>query len=118
MKVSARRLLCTAIALVCVIILASSAMGQCSMCRTALAGSNNALFIRNFNLGVLVLLIPPVTIFCSIFVVLRRHKTSHESPVDIRGSIGSQQSPVSSRESRVSTAPSRELNDGERELSE
>lgn len=47
---------------------------QCAMCRASLAGSNNAVFIRNLNLGVLVLLVPPVTIFCSIFVVLKRHK--------------------------------------------
>lgn len=47
---------------------------QCAMCRASLAGSNNATFIRNLNLGVLVLLIPPVTIFCSIFVILKRHK--------------------------------------------
>ena len=50
------------------------------MCRAALAGSNNAFFIRNFNIGVLVLLVPPVTIFCSIFVALKRYKTSDEEP--------------------------------------
>jgi hypothetical protein len=49
------------------------------MCRASLAGSNNAFFIRNFNLGVLVLLLPPVTIFCSIFVALRRHKAADDA---------------------------------------
>ena len=48
------------------------------MCKTALASSNNALFIRNFNIGVLVLLIPPVTIFCSIFIALKRYRASDE----------------------------------------
>jgi hypothetical protein len=48
------------------------------MCRAALAGSNNAFFIRNFNIGVLVLLLPPVTIFCSIFVVLKRHRAADD----------------------------------------
>lgn len=48
-------------------------LAQCGMCKTALAGSNNALFIRNFNIGVLVLLIPPVAIFCSIFIALKRY---------------------------------------------
>jgi hypothetical protein len=43
------------------------------MCRASLAGSNNAYFIKNFNIGVLVLLTPPVAIFCSIFVILKRH---------------------------------------------
>jgi hypothetical protein len=60
------------------LLLAGSALGQCSMCRAALAGSNNAFFIRNFNIGVLVLLVPPVTIFCSIFVVLKRYKATDE----------------------------------------
>jgi len=64
--------------LVAVLLLSTSALGQCSMCRAALAGSNNALFIKNFNIGVLVLLVPPVTIFCSIFVVLKRYKRADE----------------------------------------
>lgn len=59
-----------------VLMLSTSALGQCSMCRAALAGSNNALFIKNFNIGVLVLLLPPVTIFCSIFVALKRYKAA------------------------------------------
>lgn len=62
--------------LVAVVLLcaASPDFAQCAMCRASLAGSNNAVFIRNLNIGVLVLLIPPVTIFCSIFVLLKRHK--------------------------------------------
>ena len=67
-------------ALAAVFVLSTSAFGQCSMCRTALAGSNNALFIKNFNIGVLVLLVPPVTIFCTIFVALRRYKASDDEP--------------------------------------
>jgi hypothetical protein len=58
----------------------STGLAQCGMCKTALSGSNNALFIRNFNIGVLVLLVPPVTIFCSIFIALRRYKKSDEEP--------------------------------------
>lgn len=57
-----------------VLLLAVPADAQCSMCRAALNGSNNARFMRNLNLGVLVLLVPPVTIFCSIFLVLRRYR--------------------------------------------
>jgi hypothetical protein len=63
-------------AIVAVVLLGATAFGQCSMCRAALGGSNNAFFIRNFNIGVLVLLVPPVTIFCSIFVVLKRYRRS------------------------------------------
>ena len=57
-------------------------LAQCGMCKTALAGSSNALFIRNFNIGVLVLLIPPVTIFCSIFIALNRHRKVDEQTND------------------------------------
>jgi hypothetical protein len=60
------------------LIFSATALGQCSMCRAALAGSNNAFFIRNFNIGVLVLLVPPVTIFCSIFVALKRYKRTDD----------------------------------------
>jgi hypothetical protein len=76
-----KTLLLVLVALVAVVILNTPAFGQCSMCRAALAGSSNALFIRNFNIGVLVLLVPPVTIFCSIFVVLKRYKRADE-PTD------------------------------------
>jgi hypothetical protein len=63
-----------------IFVVSSSAFGQCSMCRTALTSANNALFVRNFNIGVLVLLVPPVTIFCSIFVVLKRYRASDDEP--------------------------------------
>jgi len=66
------------LALAAALMLESSGLAQCGMCKTALAGSNNALFIRNFNIGVLVLLIPPVTIFCSIFIALKHYKTAEE----------------------------------------
>ena len=61
-------------ALAVVLLFSASADAQCSMCRAALNGANNARFVRNLNLGILVLLIPPVTIFCSLFIVLRRHR--------------------------------------------
>jgi len=56
-----------------VLLLPPLADAQCSMCRAVLSSSNNARFIRNFNIGVLVLLVPPVTMFCSIFIVLKRY---------------------------------------------
>lgn len=49
---------------------------QCAMCRASLSGSNNARFIKNLNIGVLVLLTPPVAMFCAAFVVLKRHANS------------------------------------------
>ena len=67
--------------LVAVMLLAAAPEGwaQCAMCRASLSGSNNATFIRNLNIGVLVLLVPPVTIFCSIFVILKRRKDQGSS---------------------------------------
>ena len=47
---------------------------QCSMCRAALTNAANSRLVRAINMGVLVLMIPPVTIFCSIFILLRRHR--------------------------------------------
>ena len=67
-------------AAIVLLLLASSVPAQCAMCRAALAGSNNAFFIRNFNIGVLVLLVPPVTMFCSIFVVLKRYHREDQRP--------------------------------------
>jgi hypothetical protein len=62
------------LAIALVLALEGTGLAQCSMCRSSLAGSNNTNFIRNFNLGVLVLLVPPVAIFCAFFIALKRHK--------------------------------------------
>jgi hypothetical protein len=51
-----------------------TSMAQCAMCRASI-GSNSA-FARNLNIGVLVLLVPPVTMFCTIFVLAYRHRRS------------------------------------------
>jgi hypothetical protein len=65
-------------AIAVVLVVATAAFGQCSMCRASLAGSNNPFFIRNFNIAVLVLLLPPVTIFSTIFVALKPYRASDE----------------------------------------
>ena len=74
MKYSWRFLAFVLVALSILFVFSSDAEAQCSMCRAALAGSNNGKFLRNLNIGILVLLLPPVTIFCSIFIVLKRHR--------------------------------------------
>jgi len=75
MKSSWRRVLVLLVFAVAVVLLANTfAEAQCSMCRAGLTSVTNSRFIRNFNIGVLVLLIPPVSIFCSIFVVLRKYR--------------------------------------------
>jgi hypothetical protein len=77
MRSSWWRVLVLIVAAVGLVLLASSyADAQCSMCRAALTSATNSRFIRNFNIGVLVLLIPPAAIFCSIFIVLKRHRTN------------------------------------------
>ena len=51
-----------------------STMAQCVMCRASL--TNNASFVKYLNIGVLVLLVPPVSIFCTIFILAIRHRRS------------------------------------------
>ena len=51
-----------------------STLAQCVMCRASIGG--NSVFARNLNIGVLVLLAPPVSIFCTIFILAFRHRKS------------------------------------------
>ena len=76
MKIS-RVLLFLVLAAGIVFFLSGDAEAQCSMCRASLTSANDTRLIRGLNLGVLVLLIPPVTIFCSLFVVLRRYRNTN-----------------------------------------
>ena len=74
MRSSCWRALVLLVMAVAVVLLANGyAEAQCSMCRTALTSATDSRFIHNFNIGVLVLLVPPATIFCSIFIVLKRY---------------------------------------------
>ena len=75
MRSSLWRAVVLVVAAVAIVLLAHSyAEAQCSMCRAALTSVTDSRFIRNFNVGVLVLLVPPATIFCSIFIALKRYK--------------------------------------------
>ena len=56
------------------VLLPASAAAQCVMCKASLNGNSN--FVRNLNIGVLVLLVPPVSIFCTIFLLAIRHRKS------------------------------------------
>ncbi len=78
LKVVTRLAIALVPAVLLILLLEGSGLAQCAMCRASLAGSNNAFFIRNFNIGVLVLLTPPVAIFCSIFIILKRHSGEGE----------------------------------------
>ena len=65
----------TALAVISMVALSSaSAVAQCVMCRASIG--SNSLFARNLNIGVLVLLVPPVAMFCTIFVLAYRHRKS------------------------------------------
>ena len=79
MKSQSWRTLVLIVVTVAVMLLANNyAEAQCAMCRAALTSSTDARFMHNFNIGVLVLLVPPATIFCSIFIVLKRYRGSDE----------------------------------------
>ncbi len=54
-----------------------TALAQCPLCRSAVqnAGDQTA---RTINLAVIVLLIPPVSIFCTIFAVVYRKAKDHD----------------------------------------
>lgn len=61
-----------------IIIFSSTALAQCAMCKAsaAAAASNGA---KNLNLAVLVLLVPPVGMFCAIFAAaFKRRKAPDE----------------------------------------
>lgn len=64
--------LLVAMAMLCLLVYSEPALAQCAMCRASLAGSR--AFVRSMNLGVLVLLAPPVAIFCTIFIVAIRNR--------------------------------------------
>lgn len=81
LKVVTRLVIALVPAVLLILLLEGTGLAQCAMCRASLAGSNNAFFIRNFNIGVLVLLTPPVAIFCSIFIILKRHSGEGEQHV-------------------------------------
>lgn len=59
-----------------VLLLAVPADAQCAMCRASLSGSGDTRFIHYFNIGVLVMLLPPVSIFVTIFVLLRKYRAT------------------------------------------
>ena len=73
-----RRFAFLAFVLVLILLSSDATLAQCSMCKAVLTSSRDAVFIRGYNIAVLVLLLPPVTIFCSIFIVLKRHKGQAE----------------------------------------
>ena len=60
------------------------AAAQCPLCRSALEKSDDRT-ARTMNLAILVLLIPPVSIFCTIFAVAYRRRNGSDDDADDRG---------------------------------
>jgi hypothetical protein len=67
-----RYVVMAAVAALAFALFAEPTMAQCVMCRASLG--NNSAFVRNLNIGTLVLLVPPVSIFCTIFILAIRHR--------------------------------------------
>jgi uncharacterized paraquat-inducible protein A len=63
-----RRVFCALALFAMSALLAANALAQCPLCRTALENRNDSS-ARTINIAIVVLLIPPVSIFCSIFAV-------------------------------------------------
>lgn len=60
----------------CLVAFPQDALAQCALCRTAVSKTGD--MARSLNFGILILLIPPVTIFCSIFVVALKHRRERD----------------------------------------
>jgi len=58
-------------------IFAPDAVAQCAMCKTS-AANLDSVSARQLNLSTLILLCPPVAIFCAIFVIAYKHRNPPE----------------------------------------
>jgi len=57
-----------------------SAMAQCALCKNAVTGSPSAAKLsESLNFAIIILLIPPVLIFCGIFAVAFKYRKSREA---------------------------------------
>jgi len=66
-------LLLLALVATCGTLLAPDTLAQCAMCK-ATAANLDSVSARTLNLATLILLCPPVAIFCAIFVVAYKHR--------------------------------------------
>jgi hypothetical protein len=61
------------------VLLCTPAFAQCAMCRVAVTSATNGVtLMRSLNLASLVLLVPPVGIFCVIFGMAFKQRQRHE----------------------------------------
>jgi heme/copper-type cytochrome/quinol oxidase subunit 2 len=64
-----------ALTMASLLLLAPDAPAQCAMCK-ATAANLDMVSARNLNISTLILLCPPVAIFCAIFVVAYKHRNA------------------------------------------
>lgn len=65
----------SAVAAMLLVALSSApAFAQCAMCRAAFNGGSGAALAQSLNRGIIVLLIPPVAIFCAIFITAIKYR--------------------------------------------
>lgn len=85
MKGSGRQILLFSAAVALVVLVAlllpGEALAQCPLCRSALQNGGDKT-ARTMNLAIIVLLIPPVSIFCTIFAVAFRKRKGDDEDVD------------------------------------
>jgi hypothetical protein len=60
----------SAVVALCALALSGSALAQCAMCRASVTQA----FAKSLNLAILVLFVPPVTMFVGIFFVAFRNR--------------------------------------------
>lgn len=61
--------------------LAPDALAQCAMCKAS-AANLDSVSARTLNISTLILLCPPVAIFCAIFVIAYKHRNSPDDGDD------------------------------------
>ena len=73
-----------AVAIAIVLPLGLSAMAQCALCKNAITGSPSAAKLsESLNFAIIVLLIPPVLIFCGIFAIAYKYRKSRETQSEL-----------------------------------
>ena len=65
-----RMVIVGAIVALCALTVSDSALAQCAMCRASVTQA----FAKQLNLAILVLFVPPVTMFLAIFFVAFRNR--------------------------------------------
>lgn len=74
-------IMAAAFALAALMVASQTTFAQCALCKTAVTGSPEAAKLaKSLNFAILILLVPPVAIFCGIFLAaFRRRKSRGEA---------------------------------------